>query len=176
MRLKHEPASEPLHIYVKWLISLSHTHAKSLQFITLEPRFECLAHKKPPPPRTLHWFHAQGPMGVLEGWAISQKRFTPGGIRPSHSRNPIRNLGMGPLRRTEGKTVSIITQFSVCDPINARVNRAPGAEHQSRPYRISRYACHQDWTTLLVLFRHSLGGGGASMAAVLVPTDVSLNR
>ena len=35
-----------------------------------------LAHQKPPPPRTLRWEHDQGPMGVLEGAAVSYERGT----------------------------------------------------------------------------------------------------
>ena len=36
-----------------------------------------LAHKKPPPPRTLQQDHAYGSMGVLGGWAFSYGRGTP---------------------------------------------------------------------------------------------------
>jgi len=36
-----------------------------------------LAHKKQPPPRTLQWDFAQGPMEVLEEGAVSFERGTP---------------------------------------------------------------------------------------------------
>ena len=39
-----------------------------------------LAHKKPHPPRTLPKAHAQGPRGVLGGWAGSYERGTPVGL------------------------------------------------------------------------------------------------
>ena len=34
-----------------------------------------LAHKKPHPPRTLPWAYAEGPRGVLGGWAFSTATF-----------------------------------------------------------------------------------------------------
>ena len=36
-----------------------------------------LAHKKQPPPRSLQEDRAEGPMGILGGWAFSYERGTP---------------------------------------------------------------------------------------------------
>ena len=57
-----------------------------------------LAHKKPPPPRTLLQAYAQGARGVLEGWAVSYGRGTP-------VRLVADMLAVGPLHRLNGNAV-----------------------------------------------------------------------
>ena len=53
--------------------------------VCASPKHQCgwpgapgyLAYKKPHPPRTLPYAYAQGPGGVLGGWAFSYERGTP---------------------------------------------------------------------------------------------------
>ena len=42
-----------------------------------------LAYKKPPPPRTVQYDNAMGPVGVLGGWVFSYERSSPVGLRIS---------------------------------------------------------------------------------------------